>query len=114
MATWVYILDLIDEPTAIATYELYHRDVWPEVLDHLAHSGLRSCQIYRAGNRLVMLTESEKQVASDGGGQLVPPRVQEWECLMDRFQQRLPFAKPSEKWVPAVSIFRWPATQTTS
>jgi L-rhamnose mutarotase len=35
--------------------------------------------------------------------------VQEWEDLMDRFQQRLPFAQPGEKWVLLHTIFDWQA-----
>jgi L-rhamnose mutarotase len=35
--------------------------------------------------------------------------VQEWEELMDRFQQRLPFAQPGEKWVLMEAIFEWSA-----
>lgn len=110
MPTWVYLLDLVDDETAIATYESYHRNVWPEVLDHLSASGLASCQIYRAGNRLVMLTESEHPVPSDGGTGAVPDRVKEWETLMDDFQQRLPFAQPGVKWMLASQIFSWAPT----
>ena len=32
-------------------------------------------------------------------------RVQEWERLMDGYQQRLPWAKPGEKWVAMRGIF---------
>ncbi|MEM9931803.1 MAG: L-rhamnose mutarotase, partial [Bacteroidota bacterium] len=34
------------------------------------------------------------------------PKVQEWETLMDTFQQRLPFAEAGEKWVEAGLIFK--------
>lgn len=33
------------------------------------------------------------------------PKVQEWERLMDGFQQRLPWAKSGEKWVVMDKIF---------
>ena len=33
------------------------------------------------------------------------PKVQEWETLMWKFQQALPFAKPGEKWVSMQPIF---------
>lgn len=110
MAVWVYLLDLVDDEAAIERYEALHREVWPEVLEHLAASGLKSCRIDRVGTRLVMLTESDEAVASDGGGNAVPERVQEWEALMDQFQQRLPFAQPGEKWVLARQIFSWAPT----
>ena len=36
-------------------------------------------------------------------------RVQEWEDLMARFQQPLPFAKAGEKWVRMEKVFDWEA-----
>ena len=32
-------------------------------------------------------------------------KVQEWERLMWKYQQALPFAKPGEKWVAMKKIF---------
>lgn len=109
MPHWVFLLDLQDDTARIAEYERWHSDVWPEVLDHLKASGFRSCRISRAGNRLVMVVESDHPTASDGGGKPVPARVQEWESLMDSYQQRLPFAEPGQKWVLATTIFDWNA-----
>ena len=102
-----YALDLKDDRELIAEYEEWHRRVWPEVLDHLRRSGITRCTIHRAGNRLFMTVESSTGAATDGGGAALPPRVQEWEDLMDRFQQRLPFAQPGEKWVLLEPIFDW-------
>ena len=73
MSLRVYILDLIDDPDSIAQDARWHTEVWPEVLEYLASSGIKSCRISRAGNRLVMLVESETPVATDGGGSPVPP-----------------------------------------
>jgi L-rhamnose mutarotase len=33
------------------------------------------------------------------------PKVQEWEDLMWKFQQALPWAKPGEKWMLMEKIF---------
>ena len=104
-----YALDLKDDPALIAEYEDWHTRVWPEVLDHLRQSGITRCTIHRAGDRLFMTVESSSGAATDGGGASLPPRVQEWEDLMDRFQQRLPFAQPGEKWVLLETIFDWRA-----
>lgn len=105
--TTCYTLDLKDDPTLIAEYERWHANVWPEVLEHVRNSGISRCSIHRAGNRLFMIVESTSGVATDGGGAALPPRVQEWEDLMARFQQPLPFAKPGEKWVRMERIFDW-------
>jgi L-rhamnose mutarotase len=32
-------------------------------------------------------------------------KVQEWEALMDKYQQPIPWAKPGEKWVLMDQIF---------
>jgi len=111
--TWIYFLDLQDDPTRIAEYERHHRAVWPEVLTHLRQSGIQRCRIYRAGNRLTMLLDSDRPVATDGGNEPVSDRVMQWETLMDQFQQRLPFAGPGEKWVQANSIFDWSSPESS-
>ena len=107
--TTCYALDLKDDPALIAEYEHWHRNVWPEVLDHLRASGITRCCIRRAGNRLFMIVESSTGAATDGGGAPLPPRVQEWEDLMSTFQQPLPFASAGAKWVRMELIFDWSA-----
>lgn len=105
-----YTLDLKDDHALIAEYEASHQRVWPEVLEHLRQSGISRCTIHRAGNRLFMSVESSTGAPTDGGGAALPARVQEWEELMDRYQQRLPFAKSGEKWVELKEIFDWRAS----
>ena len=34
------------------------------------------------------------------------PKVQEWETLMSKFQQELPWAKNGEKWTPLEQVFK--------
>jgi L-rhamnose mutarotase len=100
-------LDLINEPEKIAAYEAYHKEVWPEIIAEIKKSGIHSMEIYRVGNRLFMIMETEDAFSfeakslSDAGN----PRVQEWEKLMWNYQQALPFAKPGEKWILMDKIF---------
>ena len=104
-----YALDLRDEAAAIAEYENWHRPgaVWPEIVVSIRAAGIEDMEIFRTGNRLVMVMQvpdgydaAGKQVAD-----ATNPRVQEWERLMDGYQQRLPWAKPGEKWVAMRAIF---------
>lgn len=103
----ILLLDLKDDSELIAAYEDWHRKVWPGLLQGIHASGIREMKIFRAGNRLVMWMETaedfdfSKKATADAND----PLVQEWEKLMDQFQQRLPFAAPGQKWVRAESIF---------
>jgi L-rhamnose mutarotase len=100
----MFALDLVDEPQLIAEYEDCHRPggVWPEILRDIRAQGVREMQIWRTGNRLVMLAEVEEDYPRDRPHE---PRVHEWEELMWKFQQALPGSKAGEKWVPMTKIF---------
>lgn len=104
-----YALDLRDDAAAIAEYENWHRPgvVWPEIVASIHAAGIEDMEIFRTGNRLVMVMQvpdgydaADKQAAD-----ATDPRVQDWERLMDGYQQRLPWAKPGEKWVAMRGIF---------
>lgn len=97
-------LDLKDDPELIAEYEAYHRKVWPEILENIRAKGILSMEIYRTGNRLFMITETD-ETAVPSGGEHNASKVQEWEELMWKFQYPLPWAKEGEKWVPMDRIF---------
>jgi len=99
-----FALDLIDDAALIAEYEARHAPgaVWPAVLDHLVAQGVETMEIWRTGERLVMIA----QVADDYPRAAEPPaELAEWEALMWRFQRALPHAAPDEKWVPMRRIF---------
>lgn len=105
-----FALDLKNDPTLIAEYEMYHREVWPEIIASIKNAGITVLDIYRTGNRLFMIMETsaafsfEKKAAMDAAD----PKVQEWEELMWKFQQAIPWAKPGEKWIRMEKIFHLP------
>jgi len=104
-----YALDLRDDATAIAEYENWHRPgvVWPEIVASIRVAGIEDMEIFRTGNRLVMVMQVPDGYdgAAKQAADAVDPRVQAWEQLMDGYQQRLPWAKPGEKWVAMRGIF---------
>ncbi len=104
-------LDLKEDPSLIAKYEAYHKDVWPEVLKSLTDSGILHMEIYRIENRLFMIIEVSEDFSFERKGKLDEnnPRVQDWEVLMWEYQKALPFAKPGEKWLPMNKIFDFSA-----
>jgi L-rhamnose mutarotase len=100
----VRVLDLVDEPGSIAAYERHHAKggVWPAVLGHMGAQGIESMDIYRSGDRLVMVMG----VAADYPRPCVePPEISEWETLMSTFQRPVPHGRAGEKWTPAQRIF---------
>jgi len=102
--------DLKDEPELIRQYKEYHApgNTWPEVTQSIRDAGIIDMQIYLTGNRMFMIMEVddsfdfEKKVKMDAEN----PKVQEWEELMWKFQQALPWAKPGEKWVKMEKVFQ--------
>jgi L-rhamnose mutarotase len=103
-------LDLKDDEQLIAEYKTYHKNVWPEVIQSIKDSGIAVLDIYCVGNRMFMIIEAdagfsfEKKAMMDA----VNTRVQEWETLMWKFQQALPWAAPGQKWMLMEKIFELP------
>ncbi|HEV7333615.1 MAG TPA: L-rhamnose mutarotase [Flavisolibacter sp.] len=107
MQRYCLTLDLKDDVTLIKEYEAYHRSVWPEIRQSILGAGILEMEIYRVENRLFMIMETEdafsfeQKAAADAAN----ANVQEWEALMWKYQQPLPFAKAGEKWVLMKKIF---------
>ena len=107
MKRFCLALDLVDNKGLIAEYEQLHKNVWPENIRGIKNAGITVMDIYRTGNRLFMIMEVnddfsfEKKAVADAANE----KVQEWEQLMWKFQQPLPWAKENEKWVLMEQIF---------
>jgi L-rhamnose mutarotase len=109
MKRYCLAVDLTDDPALIAEYENWHKkeNIWPEIMKRIRGSGITNMEIYRTGNRLFMIMETdnsfsfERKAAMDDAN----PKVQEWEQLMWKFQQPLPGAKKGEKWILMNRIF---------
>ncbi len=101
-------LDLKNDPALIAEYERYHQSVWPEIAESIRAAGIVDMEIYRTGTRLFMIMEVDDRFSFEAkaAGDAANPKVQEWEALMGRFQQALPWAAPGEKWVRMARIFK--------
>jgi L-rhamnose mutarotase len=108
MRQFIFTLDLKEDPKLIREYEEYHKHVWPEIIDSIRSSGITSMEIFRVANRLVMImqTEDDFDLEKKGAEDSTNPKVVEWEELMWKYQQKLPFAKHGEKWVEMHSIFK--------
>ena len=105
----VLLLDLKDDPDLIARYEAWHAAgaVPSAVTASIRAVGIDSMEIYRSGNRLVMVMETgpDFDPAAKAAADAANPEVVAWEELMSRFQQPLPWAGEGEKWLPAKRIY---------
>lgn len=104
---WCLALDLKDDPALIAEYGELHGRIWPEIAATLRDAGIMGMEIWRTGNRLTMVMETNERFdpVAKARADATNPKVAEWERLMWRFQQPLPWAVTGQKWVPMERIF---------
>jgi L-rhamnose mutarotase len=100
-------LELKDDPKLIAEYEAYHRQVSPEIKKSIWDAGITDMQLFRLGNRLFMIMETDESFSFERKAAMdkANPKVQEWEELMWKFQQPVAEGKPGEKWQLMGKIF---------
>jgi L-rhamnose mutarotase len=104
---WCLALDLRDDRELIAEYCRHHERIWPEIAESIRSAGIVGMEIWRTGNRLTMVMETDERFDphAKAAADLANPKVAEWEALMWRFQQPLPWARSGEKWVMMERIF---------
>ena len=107
MKKYVFTLDLKNDDQLIISYLDHHQSVWPEVIASIKGSGITNMEIYHVATRLMMIMETSDDFsfAQKAENDAADPKVQSWETLMDKYQERLPFAKQGEKWVRMKQIF---------
>lgn len=108
MKRYCLALDLKNDPQLIAEYEKYHEKIWDEITLSIKESGIVDMEIYRLGNRLFMIMETDDNFSFEAKAKADAenPKVQEWESLMWKYQQALPMAKEGEKWILMDKIFK--------
>ncbi|MCW5911284.1 MAG: L-rhamnose mutarotase [Cyclobacteriaceae bacterium] len=107
MKRYCFALDLKNDAVLIAEYEVWHQNVWPEIIAGIKSLGILNMEIYRTGNRLFMIMETSDSFSFDIKAKVdaANPKVQEWETLMWKYQQALPGSLPGEKWKLMDKIF---------
>ena len=110
MKRYCLAVDLVDDPELIDEYENWHKkeNAWPAITKSITDSGITNMEIYRTGNRLFMIMETddnfnfEHKATMDYGN----VKVQEGEQLMWKFQRPLSWAKKGEKGILMDKIFQ--------
>ncbi|MEO8884717.1 MAG: L-rhamnose mutarotase [Mucilaginibacter sp.] len=109
MKRYCFAVDLKDDAESIVQYEYWHKaeNGWPEIRKSILDANVRRMDIYRTGNRLFMIMDVNDQFsfAEKSAMDAANSKVREWEELMNRFQQPLPWAKDGEKWTAMQQIF---------
>ncbi len=110
MRTFCFALDLKDDEQLIAEYEAHHQQVPKEIVDSIKNADIEEMKIYRTGNRLFMVMKVADNFETERKQQMeaANEKVQQWEDLMWKYQQALPWAKEGEKWVMMKPIFELP------
>ncbi|MDR2352613.1 MAG: L-rhamnose mutarotase [Deltaproteobacteria bacterium] len=100
-------LDLADDPELIAEYEAMHKRIWPEVAANIRASGICDMQIWRIGNRLFMIMDTDSSFSFEKAAELSNsnPKVLEWEEAMWKYQIPTPWTAPGGKWAIMKKIF---------
>lgn len=105
----VLLLDLVDDPAAIARYEGWHAAgaLPPAIGRSIRAADIRAMDIFRTGTRLVMVMETGPAFdpAAKAAADAADPDVAAWEALMATVQRPVPGAAEGQKWTPARRIF---------
>lgn len=107
MKRYCLTLDLKDESDLIEEYVEWHKHVWPEVIANIKLSGIRNMEIYRYGNRLFMIMETDNSFSFEKKAILESKnkKVKDWEDIMWKYQKQIPGSKEGEKWILMNKIF---------
>ena len=107
---YCFSCDLKDDPKLISEYKRYHAvgEVWPEITKSIKDAGIVDMQIYLTGNRMFMIMEVDETFDPKRKAEMDAdnPKVQEWERLMWKYQQGLPWAEDDEKWIALEKVFQ--------
>ena len=105
----ILLLDLVNDAQAIARYDDWHAAgaLPPAIGQSIRAAGIAAMDIYRAGERLVMVMETAPgfDPVAKAAADAADPDVQAWETLMASVQRPIPAAAVGEKWVTAPRIF---------
>lgn len=98
---------LKEDPEIIRQYEEHHANPWPEVVEGTLACGVERVFIYRFGRLLFMFMETRNDFSMerDMPKYMLNPKAQEWDKLMQGFQEPVPGAPQDATWVQMREIY---------
>lgn len=106
---YCYTLDLKNDPALIEEYKKHHEEVWPEVTKSYRACGIEAMEIYLLGTRMFLIMEVNDHFTFEEKARIdASPRLQQWETLMEKFQQVPANLRRDQKWMPMERIFQMP------
>jgi len=109
MKRFCFTCDLKNDPELIKEYKVFHEpgNTWPEITKSIKDAGILSMDIFLSGNRLFMIMKTDDNFSFEKKSEMDAnnAKVQEWETLMWKYQQAIPWAEDGVKWVQMESIF---------
>ena len=104
---YCFALDLSEDIEKIEVYKAYHKKVWPEINLGLRRAGIQHAEIYNTANRLFMILEVDETFSLERKAKMdaANPNVQQWEELMWKYQQALPYGQEGSKWILMDKIY---------
>ena len=99
---------LKDDPELQRQYRAYHANAWPEVIASFRKIGVDDLNIWQNGRRLFMVADVQEKFDSEAGlgaYLALDPKCEEWEAIMDQYQEAPTDAPAGEKWVPLDHVF---------
>ena len=107
---YCFSCDLKNDQKLIEEYKKFHAvgNAWPEITKSIKDAGIVDMQIFLTGNRMFMIMEVDETFDPEKKAKMDAEnlKVQEWEQLMWKYQQSLPWAKDGEKWIVLEKVFQ--------
>lgn len=98
----VFVVNLINDESKIATYLDYHKKVWPEVEAGFKKAGYNTIKMYRYNTSLVMVITIPEDADINQIGKAAEgydKKCAEWNQMMSNYQEGVTGTDKGQKWV---------------
>ena len=108
MKVFALTINLKDDEEIIERYKEYHRNPFPEVVEQISRSGILDMKIFLRDRRMFMYmttTDNYDPSRKAKGEPESHPKCDEWNRLMNSFQEPAAEAGEGEWWASMEQVF---------